>query len=234
MCVPQDTRVHTTYVPTCTHTHTLQNVTAPRKQTFSTQSPHAPTPSSPPSCLLPTLIYRPQDGSLQSMKKPRLPIFPHGFHFLARKVQSWVRCFPFALGASFSQPPAKRGPGCPFRGRQKGEGPRELRAGDGHALPGAVLTLHVRAAEFRSRVQGAPGQGSAVWAGEGLGGWSVRESVSKHAWSSLCRPRLDPGHGGGRASVAVTAGGIRSLCFPGLCSSHTWPLLSWWRPEGRL
>ena len=86
----------TTHVCMCSHKLALCNVTVSRKQTSSSQSPQ-PTLSSPPPCLLPTLIYRPPDGSPQSVRKPRLPVSPGGFHFLARKVQGWVRCFPFAL-----------------------------------------------------------------------------------------------------------------------------------------
>ena len=77
------------------HTHALQSVVLPRKQTFSGQSPHGPRPPTFPP--LPVLIYRSQDGSPQSVKKPRLPACPHRLRFLARKVQVGVRCLPFPL-----------------------------------------------------------------------------------------------------------------------------------------
>ena len=99
---PAHTQAHTcTQASSCRHTrahrhtHALQSVVLPRKQTFSGQSPHGPRPPTFPP--LPVLIYRSQDGSPQSVKKPRLPACPHRLRFLARKVQVGVRCLPFPL-----------------------------------------------------------------------------------------------------------------------------------------
>lgn len=86
----------TTHAFTLAHTRSSEHHRAQEANLFKSKPPHSQP--IPPTFLPPSrLIYRPQDGSLQSMKKPRLPMFPHGFHFLARKVQGWVRCFPFAL-----------------------------------------------------------------------------------------------------------------------------------------
>lgn len=221
------------------HAHTPSgNIAALRKQTCWARSPRTPTPSSPPSCLLPTLIYRPQDGSLRSVKKPRLPRFPHGSHVLARKVQGWVRCFPSAARAPCSQPPAKPGPGCPFGGRQRGEGGRV-----------APVRCRVNLARPGSRV-GFP-RARRTWAGSlrrqggGLGDGSVRGSVSNtpgtpsvsaraglwaRRWTGQCGPDL-----GGRSICRgpLVAFPCRAAA-PGSALPAPARSLNWGHPQGRL
>lgn len=158
---------------------TLRPSSFPESKLFGSKPPRPPV--LPPSCLLPTLIYGSPGGSLQSLRKPRLPVFPHGSHFLARKVQGWVRCLPFPLCAEFSQPPPSWAWGVPLGKadllRSRAEG---IDGGPGQVTPVQSLVTHMSCAESCPLKHSTPGQVCVcVWGGHKCGVGSGEGVVSK-------------------------------------------------------
>lgn len=99
----------TTHVRMCSRKFALCNVTVPRKQTSSSQSPRA-HPVLPTSLPASHADLPPPRRLPAEREEAQAPLSPGGFHFLARKVQGWVRCSPLHCELSFPSPhPARAG-----------------------------------------------------------------------------------------------------------------------------